>query len=637
MSRIVVGTAGHIDHGKTTLVQTLTGINTDRLKEEKKRGISIELGFAPLTLPNGQKLSIVDVPGHERFIRHMLAGAFGIDIVLLIIAADEGIMPQTREHMDIIELLGIEKGIVVLTKSDMVDEEWIILMAEEIKEYLADGRLKDMQIIPVSTVNKMGLTDLLTALESMCAQVEERTVFGLVRMPIDRVFSIAGFGTVVTGTLWSGQMQVGESLELLPEKRTVKIRTLEVHNEKVNIAYAGQRVAVNLQGINLEDIKRGFWLASPGALTPSYRVNVKLQLLKSSVRTIKNWNRVRFHLGTEEAMGRVVLLDRDELSPGSEAYAQIVLEKPIVGYKGDPFILRYYSPVSTIGGGIVIDPNAPKQKRFNEEVLDDLMIKEEGTLYDLLHHELEKSSEGGLTLAQLTKKTGSTEESVKQELQVLIDDEKVVAFKEGEYFSLTILQQIRDKIIDALRAYHSAFPLRPGYSKEDMRSRYYSFMEGKTFNTVIKYWEQAGFITNKNSFLSVKGFEPEPKAAGKNAIKQIMQLMNEQKYLPPSLENVQKELDLSERDFQEIIAYLTSAKEELIRINQEMLFSREAIEEGKELLKSYFENHKELSLAEARDLFATSRKYMLPLLEYYDRIRFTRRIGEIRIKGGTKA
>ena len=381
MKRIIIGTAGHIDHGKTTLVKALTGCDTDRLKEEKKRGISIELGFAPFTLPNGQKAAIVDMPGHERFIRHMLAGAFGIDFVLLTIAADEGIMPQTREHMDIIELLGVDKGIVVITKKDMVDEEWLMLVEDEIEEYLKESILAKAPIIAVSAITGEGIEELKEQIQTLSVLVQEKSSSGYARLPIDRVFSISGFGTVITGTLWSGKIKVGEILELMPSQKQVKIRTIQVHNEKTDTAFAGQRVAVNLQGIELNEIKRGYLLTTPGAFIPSYRIDARLRLLPASNRIIRNWNRIRFHLGTDEVLGRVVLLDRDELNPGEEAFVQIILEKQIVAQKGDAFVIRYYSPVTTIGGGTVIESNAAKQKRFKEEVLEELAIKEEGSLY----------------------------------------------------------------------------------------------------------------------------------------------------------------------------------------------------------------------------------------------------------------
>jgi len=631
LKRFVIGMAGHIDHGKTTLVKALTGIETDRLKEEKQRGISIELGFASFNLPSGQRAAIVDMPGHERFIRHMVAGAFGIDMVILTIAADEGIMPQTREHMDIIELLNVRQGIVAITKIDLVDEEWLMLMEDEIRQYIDKSILKGAPLIPVSAVTGEGLDQLVNTIEAMAVNIPEKPAFGFARLPIDRVFTMSGFGTVVTGTLWSGQIQPGDTLELMPVQRQVKVRNVQVHNEKVDTAYAGQRVAVNLQGIEVADIRRGYLLASSGVLTPSYRVDVRLRLLPSSPRNLKNWNRIRFHLGTDEALGRVVLLDRDELHPGEEAYAQIVLEKPIVGYKGDPFVIRYYSPVTTIGGGTIIDANAPKQKRFKEDVLEQLATKEEGSLYDMLLQEMHAKPEQPAVLSELVKKTGAKEEDVKRELAQLLEDEKVYDLKNNEYISQMGLDIINSKIKNTLEAYQRSYPLRPGYPKEDMRSRHFPAISGKTFNAILKQLETHGQINSSNNLLVLPGFKPEPSETDQRRLEQINTAMNQRLFNPPSPEELRQELGLEEDYFQELLAYLVN-EQQLVKINQDVYFSTDAIEEGKRRLEQYFATEKELSLATARDLFDTSRKYALPLVEYYDRIRFTRRVGDMRIK-----
>ena len=631
MKRFIIGTAGHIDHGKTTLVKAMTGMDTDRLKEEKQRGISIELGFAPFTLPSGQKAAIVDMPGHERFIRHMLAGAFGIDMVLLTIAADEGVMPQTREHMDIIELLGVNKGIIVLTKKDLVDEEWLMLMEEEVREYINTTILKDAPLVSVSAVTREGIPELLGLIEKLVAEVEEKPTFGQARLPIDRVFTISGFGTVVTGTLWSGQLKQGETLELMPVQKPVRIRTLQVHNEKTDTAYAGQRVAVNLQGIEVSDIKRGYLLATPAYLTPSYRVDTRLRLLSSSKRTLKNWNRVRFHLGTDETLGRVVLLDRDELQPGDEAFVQIVMEKPVVSYKGDRFVIRYYSPVTTIGGGIIIDGNAPKQKRFKEEVLDDLAIKEEGSLYDVVLHELQSHLEELMNIDELSKLTGSNREQLKQELQQLVEDEKVIPIKDQVYISTYALEIINARIVETLDKYHQQYPMRSGYPREDMRSRFFKKINPKDFNLVLKQLEESGTITSRNNQLRLPGRVVEPGTREKESIEKIKRIMAEQLFTPPGLDELASITGLAEQDFNEVLAYMIEA-DMLVKINQEIVFSSQAIEEGKRKLSDYFEQEKELSLASARDILKTTRKYALPLVEYYDRIRFTRRVGDMRVK-----
>jgi selenocysteine-specific elongation factor len=633
MKRLIIGTAGHIDHGKTTLVKRLTGIETDRLKEEKQRGISIELGFAPFNLPGGQKAAIVDVPGHERFIRHMLAGAFGIDMVLFTIAADEGVMPQTREHADIIEMLGVDKGIVVITKMDMVDEEWLMLVEDEIREYIEDTILKGCPIVAVSSITGEGISDLLQTIEQVASTVVEKPIVGQARLPIDRVFTIAGFGTVVTGTLWSGQIHVGDTLELMPTQKTVKVRTLHVHNEKVTTAFAGQRVAVNLQGIEVNDIKRGYLLASSGYLTPSYRVDTKLRLLSSSTRTLRNWNRIRFHLGTDETLGRVVLLDRDELIPGGEAYVQIVMEKPVVAYKGDPFVIRYYSPVDTIGGGSIIDPNAPHQKRFKEEVLNDLAVKEEGSLYDVVLHELESSTQEPLSVAELAKRTGSSEQAIIAEIKQLIEDEKVVDIsgKGSYYLSYRGLELIYEQIVETITRYQGKYQLRAGYPKEDMRSRLFGKINPRVFNAMMKYFEEEGRIVTKNSLVGIPGYLPEPGEKEKQIISNIRNIMIDRLFSPPGLDEIRAISSLAEADLIEIITYLTE-QGELVKINESVYFSKAAIENGQVLLNEYFTREKELTLAMARDIFDTSRKYALPLIEYYDKTHFTRRVGDIRVK-----
>lgn len=632
MKRVIIGTAGHIDHGKTTLVKAMTGIDTDRLKEEKQRGISIELGFAPFSLPGGQKAAIIDVPGHERFIKHMLAGAFGIDMVVFTIAADEGVMPQTREHMDIIELLGVDKGIIALTKKDMVDEEWLMMMEEEIREYASTTILKDAPVIAVSAVTGDGIPELLQQIEQLAEGVTEKPAFGKARLPIDRVFTVAGFGTVVTGTLWSGQIDVGDILELMPVQRQVKVRTLQNHNEKVSSVLAGQRVAVNLQGIEVGDIKRGYLLATPGYMNPSHRVDARLRLLSSSPRTLKNWNRVRFHIGTDETMGRILLLDRDELLPGDEALVQIAMEKAVVCYKNDRFVIRYYSPVATIGGGVIIDPVAPRQKRFNEKVLDEMAMKEEGSLYDVLLHELETNPLQIIDIKTLAQKTSSTEELVKPEIEQLLEDDKIVDISgQGRYLSNYGIDMIEEQIKGTLIKYHEVYPLRPGYPREDIRSRLFKTINPKEFNQIIKYLAEHKKMAVNNNFLLLSGYTPSPGEKEQAVIDSLILNMQKQPFNPPSIEELKTAAGVTEAVFNEILSYLVE-QGVLVKISENMYFTKTAIEEGKQILSDYFKREKELSLATARDLFNTSRKYALPLVEYYDRIRFTRRVGDLRIK-----
>ena len=635
MSKLIIGTAGHIDHGKTALVKALTGRDTDRLKEEQQRGISIELGFAPLMLPQGQSAAIVDVPGHERFIRHMLAGAFGIDMVLLVIAADEGVMPQTREHMDILELLGIDKGVVVLTKKDLVDEEWLMIMEEELKEYLANSPLKNAPILAVSAFSGDGIPELLTMIEMVAEELTEKNSLAYARLPIDRVFTLSGFGTVVTGTLWSGAIHVGETLELMPVQLPVKIRTLQVHNEKVDTAFAGQRVAVNLQGMDRSEIKRGYLLASPGYLSPSYRVDAKLRLLSSSPRQLHNWSRVRFHLGTDESMGRVILLDRDELLPGEEGYVQIAMEKPVVAYKGDAFVLRYYSPVTTIGGGTIIDPVAPKQKRFRDEVLAAMALKEESSLYDLLLRELEQADWRPLSPEELAKATGSDVDAIEEALEQLYSDDLIVDLSgRGEQLISRLgLLAIRDLLGTVIERQQQQYPLRYTFPREELRSRYYQSLNSKTFHLIIKFMEEAGLLQSQNSSLRLPTSAPQIDQPHQTQLTELRgRLEAEQaRFSPPSPEELAKALQIEEPELLELLAYWTD-QGVFLHVSDKVWFSTAAVQEARQRLEEHFSRESELSMAQARDLLGSSRKYVLPLIEYFDRSHFTRRVGDVRVR-----
>ena len=633
MNRVIIGTAGHIDHGKTTLVKALTGLDTDRLKEEKQRGISIELGFAPITFPNGQKAAIVDVPGHERFVRHMLAGASGIDLVILVIAADEGVMPQTREHLAIIELLGVDRGVVAITKKDMVEEDWLMLIEEEVREHLEHTVLKDAPIVAVSAVTGEGLPELLNILQAMAGGVVEKPPQGQARLPIDRVFTITGFGTVVTGTLWSGELKVGDTLELLPIARQVRIRNLEVHDEKVDLARAGQRVAVNLQGVEVADIKRGYVLASPGYLTPSFRLDVSLRLLSTSPRSIKHWARIRFHLGTDENLGRVILLEREELMPGEEAYAQIVMEKPVVASKDDRFVIRFYSPITTIGGGHVIDPNPPRQKRFDEEALARLAIMEEGTLADVILQELQDRVEL-CSLQELVRNLGVDEEQVREELAELLEQGEVYSFEvEGKEYLVgrSGMEAVGSNLKDVLQAYHKKFPLRRGYPREELRSRHLKGYPPKAAGAFLQILEKRGSLTAGVNHVALPGHRPHPDQRQQQLLDYMVKEFSQQPFAPPGLKEIAEKLQLVPEELGELVNYLLE-NGILVKVSENTYFLSEAVERGKQLLEDYFAGQKELTLGEARDIFKSSRRYTLPLMEYYDRIRFTKRLGDIRVR-----
>lgn len=634
MKRLIIGTAGHIDHGKTALIKAITGIDTDRLKEEKKRGISIELGFAPLTLPNGQLAGIVDVPGHERFVRQMLAGAFGMDLVLLIIAADEGIMPQTREHLDIIRLLGISQGIVVITKTDLVDEEWLMMVEEDIREYLAGTELKEWPIIAVSSTEGTGIPELLKLIEGLSAEVEEKTALGQVRLPIDRVFTMTGFGTVATGTLWSGRIQLNDSLQVLPGELPVRVRTLHVHNNKVEEALAGQRVAVNVQGVDIYDIHRGNVLATPGFLKPTYRISGSLRLLENSPRPLRNWTRVRFHLGTDECLGRVVLLEHDELQPGENGYVQIVMEEPVVCAKGDRFVIRFYSPVTTIGGGVVIDPHPPKQKRFNEAVLEEITVKEEGDLEEVTLQELHKQPDRIIPLEDLAAVVNHSPTETRDVLNEL-GEQGLVEYLKVEnrdlYISTLGMDYIGQTVTRVLKAYREKYPLRPGFPREELRSRYFKQYPVKVFSALFGLLETKGILATDPKHIKLPGAVAEPDQEAERAINKVIGMLEEIPLAPPGLKEIQEAIAPSRYEPAEIIAYLEDSGQ-IVKIAEGVYYSRSGLELAWNKINQHFSEKKELSLAEARDIWETSRKFTLPLLEYFDRIKYTKRIGDNRIK-----
>ncbi|MGI6649481.1 MAG: selenocysteine-specific translation elongation factor [Bacillota bacterium] len=634
---IIIGTAGHVDHGKTQLVKRITGIDTDRLKEEKERGISIELGFAPLTLPSGLQAGIVDVPGHERFIKHMLAGATGIDLVLLVVAADEGVMPQTREHLDIINLLEIKKGLIVLTKKDLVDQDWLLLVEEDIRETVKGTVLAEAEIVAVSSKTGEGMAELLELLDRMAAEVVEKEVTGKVRLPIDRVFSITGFGTVVTGTLFSGRLKAGDTVEILPEGYSTRVRGLQVHGQKVDEAKAGQRVAINLTGLETRDIRRGSVLLAPGYLSSTYRLDVQLELLASAERAIKNWTRIRFHLGTREALGRVVLLEDEELAPGNRAFAQLVMEEPVVAARRDRFVLRSYSPMFTIGGGTVIDPNPPKQKRFRPEVIQALTIKEKGTPEELILQDLLHAHPPFVAHGDLSNRLGLTKEEIASGLERLQEEGRVVFLSlEGSDYLIhpQVYADLQEDVREVLGDYHREFPLRPGLSKEELRSRKFNYFSVKLLNALLQHWEEGRLISLIGQSVAQHGHRPQLTEHYRSVVAEILRHYQTARFQPPAWgelrQTLSQTLSLKENEYDEILNYCLNQKL-LVKVADDLYFRAEEITEARETIINYLKHNPSLTISEARELLGGSRKYILPLLEYFDREKLTRRSGDKRV------
>lgn len=628
-SFIIIGTAGHVDHGKTELVRALTGVDTDRLKEEKARGISIELGFAPLRFTGGISAGIVDVPGHERFVKNMLAGAGGIDLVIFVVAADEGVMPQTREHLDILELLHIQKAVVALTKADLVDEEWLMMVEEDVQELLAPTRFSTSPIIPTSVITGAGLDELRAVLEKMAQDVDPKPRAGEVRLPVDRVFTITGFGTVATGTLFSGHLCTGDTLEIQPSGLNGRVRSLQVHSQKVEEALAGQRVAVNLTGIELDKVTRGDVLVTPGAFPVVRRVTASLHLLERASRPLKNWQRVRFHLGTKEALGRVRLLDRNELHPGSTAPVQLELEEPIVAAVHDRFVIRYYSPVTTIGGGEIIEIGGRRHRRFRDDVIAGLERKLTGTPATRVAEEL-RSAKMPVALAELVNRTGFSEAEMRQILKDLEESgELQVVLSSGKdlFVAPTRLQEEWiHQAKDALEKYHREFPLRGGYPKEELRTRLWKFLTPRLFQALLDRWVEQGEIVVDGQNVAIPGYSIRLTREQQDQVQEMCRKLADKPFSPPGIGEIRdmlrNDLDLLQYCMQQGL---------LVKVGEELYFLQDAVNQAWDLLEKHLQEHGEITIAQARDILGTSRRYCLPLLEYFDRSRKTRRIGDKRV------
>lgn len=636
---LIVGTAGHVDHGKTALVRALTGQDTDRLPEEKRRGISIDLGFASFHLPGGREVGLVDVPGHERFIRNMVAGASGMDLVMLVVAADEGVMPQTREHLDILELLGVQAGVVVITKRDLVEPEWLDMVAEEVRTAVAGSFLAGAPMVAVSAVTGEGLEGLKRTLEDLAPAVTPKDPSGFVRLPVDRVFTVAGFGTVVTGTLFSGSAAVEDRLELLPSRRPVRVRQVQVHGRKLPRALAGQRVALNLAGVDKDEVRRGDVLVTPGTLSPCDTFGGRLRLLASGTspgdaapRALSSGARVRLHVGTAEAVCRVLLLDREELSPGESCFVQFKMERGLAVARGDHFIVRRHSPVATVGGGVVIAPGR-RFKRFNPEGLRELAALESGDPQAVVEAML--GGERPLTGTELSRRAGLAPAQLAPLVSGLAAAGRAVAVGGEAYLSAAGYGVLRERVAGLLREFHRRSPLRRGMPREEVRVSLWPDVEVKTSNALLQRMEEDGLIGLDQEVVTLAGWRPT--------------LTTAQEGLARALEAAYRAAGLSPPTPAEAVAAVrgspggaasTSGHAEvfnllvdqgvLVKVAEGMYFHREAMDAAVAAVRRHLEERGAMTMAEMRDLFGTTRKYAVPLGEYFDRLRLTRRVGDER-------
>jgi selenocysteine-specific elongation factor len=615
----VIGTAGHVDHGKSALVQALTGIDPDRLREEKERGLTIDLGFAWLTLPSGDEVSIVDVPGHERFVKNMLAGVGGIDLALLVIAADEGVMPQTQEHLAIIDLLGIQHGVVAVTKVDLVEPEFAELVAADAEEALRGTTLESAPLVLCSAQTRQGLDDLVAALQSELAKTPAKRDIGRPRLPIDRAFSIAGFGTVVTGTLLDGSLREGQEVEVLPPGLRSRVRGLQTHRQKVENAPLGRRTAVNLAGLSVEELERGMVVTTPGWLRPTTALDVRLRAVRYLSRPLRHSMTVTFHTGSAEVEGRLLLLDREDLPADESAWAQLRLARPAAAVKGDGFVIR--DPNDTLGGGRIVATQAPRHRRFHPPTIDRLEAMDRGSPREAVA--IAVAAAEPVALRDLHRSLDLAAEEVRAAAESAVAAGDLLALDGGPLTEGTLLFSaqgfaiLSERMKTALAEYHRQFPLRRGMPREELRSRLR--LGSRAFDQAAALWSRRGEVRKAAGAVSLPDHGPRPDAEQQKRAQEILAALSAQPFSPPTVNSED-----------ELLAYLEE-RGDVVRVDEGIFFAAEAYQEMVERVVTHLKERETVTLAQVRDLLGTSRKYAQALLEYMDRQRITRRMGGERV------
>jgi len=631
MKHLILGTAGHIDHGKTSLVKALTGIDTDRLKEEKARGITIELGFAHLELPGGIEFGIVDVPGHERFVRAMVAGVGGMDLVMLVIAADEGVMPQTREHLEICQLLGVKKGLVALTKQDMVEPEWLALVTEEVREYLVGSFLEGAPIVPVSSRTGAGIDGLKEVLARLAAEVEEKKAEGPFRLPVDRVFTISGFGTVVTGTLLAGEVKLGDEVEILPSGLVGRVRGIQAHGRKEEVGLAGQRLAVNLQGVEHSEVVRGDVVVPKGLYRTTRAVDVRLDYLKSTSRELKHRATLRLHSATYETAAKVVMIDKDTLKPGETAYAQLRLDRPVLLLPGDPFVLRTYSPQATLGGGTVLDPFPPRRRRRSTEALALLQAIEEGAESEKIRLMVATGLLSGLSFEDLVSRTGMSAKKLDAALAPLLTSGTIVQMvREPRIFlARDAFIALRERLSGELQAYLRENAMRDGIGKEELKSRIPRRSDPRFFGPILASLEKEGKAVTERELVKLPGRKGEATTDQAGLQSRIEAELQGGGFEPPTIRELCDTLLCPEKALLDHLNFLVRAGR-AAKIKSDVFYAPEPLAAIREKLIAHLKEKGEISPPEFRELTGLSRKFMIPLLEYFDSEKVTIRVGDTR-------
>lgn len=629
MKNVIIGTAGHIDHGKTTLIKALTGRNTDRWEEEQRRGITIDLGFTYFDLPGGDRAGIIDVPGHEKFINNMVAGVVGMDLVLLVVAADEGIMPQTREHVDILNLLGIEKSVIVLNKCDLVDEEWLELVEEEIKEELEGTFLEKAPVVKVSAATGEGLPALVELIEHMTSdELVQKDIHTIPRLPIDRAFSLSGFGTVITGTLVSGTIRKEDTLEMYPIGKESKIRSIQVHGEDRSACYAGQRVAINLSNIKKKEIQRGCVLASPGSMKTADLLDVRLNVLESSMRVLTNHSRLHFFTGTSEILCRAVLLDKEEIGPGESGLVQLRLEESIAVRRGDKFIVRFYSPMETIGGGVILEPNPAFKKRFREDVIEELQRKESGSSADVIELHVKGHRETMITVAELARLAALSAEEVKEDVKELQEQKRILTFvmrKDTYVWHVEAADEAEKVLGGALASYEKKYPYRFGMKKAEVQAMYFSKMKPNVFDRMIEMMTESGRIKKVDEFLCSADYEIRRDETYNTVSGTLLDTFEKSRfdfmrYSEINCKGVSQEI-------QDDILNILLQEGKAVKVAEDMYTLKTYMEEAKKVILEKLAENPVITIAQVRDLFSTSRKSAKPILEYMDSVKVTKKTG----------
>jgi len=637
MREVILGTAGHVDHGKTSLIRALTGIDTDRLKEEKERGITIELGFAFLDLPSGHRLGIVDVPGHERFVKNMVAGAAGIDLVAFVIAADEGIMPQTREHFEICRLLGVSKGLIVITKIDLVEPEWLELVIDDVREFFTHTFLEDAPLVAVSSSTGESIERVKTIIDELVKSASLPEAHGPFRLPVDRVFSMKGFGAVVTGTSISGRIRVGDEVVIYPKEISGKIRGIQVHANSVAEVEAGRRTAINIQGLDKELISRGDVVATPGCLQPSYVLDGDFLYTAANKKKFKHRTRVRIHLGTAEITGRISLLEEDELTPDSTANVQLLLEEPASVWPGDRFVVRSYSPITTIGGGGILNSTAKKRRRLKPA--DRAKNKRIFQIYHnnvpeelaLLH--LQESGLKGLSFDQLAVKTGLFGNRLKKILQVPISARKILVIDSDKQRMLAAdtYQQLLRQAVDLLTIFHKNNPLQPGIVKEELRSRLGHKLDQRLFHFLLNDLVKQKTVVQDQAHLRLASHKVALKDEENKLRQELATTYDAAGIAPPTIKEILEKFSYHpESIIREILGVMIQDRM-LVKINESLYCPAGPLAELEKKIIDFIKKEGEIDASRFKNLTGLTRKYTIPLLEYFDKIKVTIRVGDKRI------